>query len=160
MKLFKLHEVIYADKDVYIIPKKIGDILTSLLEWIPKYDTAIPHRTSKYDRWVVSGKTKFDKVVLHQISEVIKGNKPSALVQKIYIPILNKYGLAHVSMPNSEDNIITVTMDNLHLLEYFRFTYGFDMDVAARHYMLGIGLGYQEDEVLKFIEADERPVKW
>ena len=160
MKLSKLHEMIYQDLDSYLVPKKIGSIVQSLLGWSPKYDPGIPHRADAANKWIVSGGVKFDKVVLHQISEVIKGNKPAALVQGIYIPILNKYGLAHVNMPNSEDNVIAVTMDNLYLLEYFRFAYGFDMDSAARHYMLGIGLGYPEDEVLKFIELEEPPIRY
>lgn len=148
MRLSKLYEIAYADRDVYVIPKKIGNILESLLEWTPKYD---PGRAFQL------GATK---ALLEHIALVIKGDKPAALVTPAYIPILEKHGLAYVTMPNSEDNIITVSMDMLYLLEYFRFAYGFDMDTAARHYLLGIGLGYSEDKVLKFIEADERPVRW
>lgn len=158
MKLNQLHEVTYTDQDVYLIPKQIGEIHELLLRWAPKYNPDIQKNAPRIpERLTHAG---LDKIEINQIIRVANGTKPATLTKKEYRGFLDQHDLAYIKMPGSDNFVVAVKHENLDFLKYFQFAFKFDQDSAARHYMIGIGLGYPEAKVLQFIGAEKPPIRY
>lgn len=145
------------EKDIIDVPSKFKEVIKFLLAWQPKYDTSIPVNAGE-ERFVMIDGSIYDSIVIDQIKQVGEGYKPAAMITKEYLPFTKKYNLDYSALPDTT-NIVVLKKENSFLFDFFRFAYGNDMKKAARHYLLGLGLGYPHDKVLEFINMDKPPIR-